>query len=113
MIMMQEREEGMNLMGSPALSLWINEHNIHQPVYDEKGMASDPERDEGALAAYEQAIELAPRAAILHYQKGQVLAQLGRVEEAESAYEEARNLGYNSNRLREEDATLRYERSFR
>jgi Flp pilus assembly protein TadD len=54
----------------------------------------DPEPRETALAAYEQAIQLAPREAILHYHKGQVLEQLGRLTEAERAFEDARQLGY-------------------
>ena len=53
-----------------------------------------PEPEETALAAYEQAIQLAPREAILHYYKGQALEQLGRITEAERAYEDARQLGY-------------------
>lgn len=53
------------------------------------------EEHETALAAYEQAIQLAPREGSLRYHKGTVLEQMGRHEEAQHAYEEARHLGYN------------------
>ncbi len=49
---------------------------------------------ETALIAYEQAIQLAPREAVLYYHKGQVLEQLGKADEAQLAYAEARRLGY-------------------
>jgi Flp pilus assembly protein TadD len=52
------------------------------------------EGQETALAAYEQAIQLAPREGSLRYHKGSVLEQMGRHEEAQRAYEEARSLGY-------------------
>lgn len=49
---------------------------------------------ETALSAYEQAIFLAPREAVLYYHKGQVLEQLGRTTEAQNAFTEARQLGH-------------------
>jgi Flp pilus assembly protein TadD len=52
------------------------------------------ELKETALAAYEQAIQLAPHEATLHYHKGQLLEQLGRSHEAATAYGEANRLGY-------------------
>jgi tetratricopeptide (TPR) repeat protein len=52
------------------------------------------ELKETALAAYEQAIQLAPYEATLHYHKGQLLEQLGRSHEAATAYDEANRLGY-------------------
>ena len=50
--------------------------------------------EEVALTTYEQAIALAPHQAVLHYHKGQILEQLGRTNEAQAAYETARNLGH-------------------
>lgn len=100
--MMQELEKMTTV--DDALSLWIDEydkHYTHISTFDKSDERVQPEREEGALVAYEQAIELAPREAILYYHKGQVLEQLGRAEEAESAYKEARSLGYN--RLRGEE----------
>ncbi|HEY7414552.1 MAG TPA: tetratricopeptide repeat protein [Ktedonobacteraceae bacterium] len=55
---------------------------------------STTEIQETALAAYEQAIQLAPQAAILHHHKGNVLEQMGRHREAQVAYDVARDLGY-------------------
>lgn len=52
------------------------------------------ELKETALAAYEQAIQLAPHEGTLHYHKGQLLEQLGRAHEAATAYDEANRLGY-------------------
>lgn len=91
-ITMQEQEKITAVEGNPALSLWINEYYMHLPAFDKSNERADPEREESALTAYEQAIKLAPREAILHYHKGQVLEQLGRFTEAERAYEDARSL---------------------
>ena len=55
---------------------------------------STNEVQEAALAAYEQAIQLAPHEAILHHHKGNVLEQMGRHQEAQAAYDAARDLGY-------------------
>ncbi len=55
----------------------------------------DLDLKEATLAAYEEAILLAPHEAILHLHKGHALEQLGRVFEAERSYEDARRLGYN------------------
>jgi Flp pilus assembly protein TadD len=55
----------------------------------------DLDLKEATLAAYEEAILLAPQEAILHFHKGHALKQLGRVFEAERSYEDARRLGYN------------------
>jgi len=52
------------------------------------------ETQEAALAAYEQAIQLAPYEAILHHHKGNVLEQMGRHQEAQAAHDVARDLGY-------------------
>jgi len=51
---------------------------------------------EATLVAYEQAIQLAPYEAILHLHRGHALAQLGRLTEAQGAYEEAQRLGLES-----------------
>lgn len=101
MIVLQEQEKTTAGEGNPALSLWIHEHDTHILTFDNSNERAAPEQEESALAAYEQAIELAPREATLHYHKGQILEQLGRLAEAESAYEEARSLGHNG--LREDD----------
>jgi Flp pilus assembly protein TadD len=53
------------------------------------------DRKESALAAYEEAIQLSPYEASFHVHKAQVLEQLGRLAEAQRAYEEAHRLGYN------------------
>lgn len=95
MIVMQGQEKTLAGEGNPALSLWIHEHYTHIPTFDTSNEQVEPEQEESALVAYEQAIELAPREATLYYHKGQILEQLGRVTEAQSAYEEARSLGYN------------------
>jgi tetratricopeptide (TPR) repeat protein len=67
---------------------------FHYSSYDEDGVVNTREFKETALAAYEQAIQLAPHEASLHYHKGQLLAQLGRPIEAIIAFEEADKLGY-------------------
>ena len=96
MIVMQEQEKTLAGEGNPALSLWIYERSTHIPTFNTTSNEQvEPEQEESALVAYEQAIELAPREATLYYHKGQILEQLGRVTEAQSAYEEARSLGYN------------------
>jgi len=61
---------------------------------DEERILTILEQKETALAAYEQAIQLAPHEATLHYRKGQLLEQLGRSHEAASAYHEANRLDY-------------------
>ena len=88
------QEERKTSESNPALSQLINEHYTHFLAFNKNKGYNDLEQKESALAAYEQAIELAPREAILHYRKGQVLEQLGRIAEANTAYEEARDLGY-------------------
>jgi tetratricopeptide (TPR) repeat protein len=64
------------------------------PMNDEDGTTNSHEFKETALAAYEQAIQLTPHEAILHYYKGQLLEQLGRGTEAVTAFEEADRPGY-------------------
>lgn len=49
-------------------------------------------RKEAALAAYEEAIQISPGEPSFYQRKGQVLEQLGRLAEAQRAYEEARRL---------------------
>ncbi len=68
----------------------------HTPglAHDTTNIHCDFSLKETALVAYEQAIQLAPREAVLHYHKGQVLEQLGKADEAQQAYAEARRLGY-------------------
>ncbi|MBE3561653.1 MAG: tetratricopeptide repeat protein [Ktedonobacteraceae bacterium] len=63
---------------------------------------------EAALAAYEQAIQLAPHEGILHYYKGVVLESMGRYTEARQAFAEARLHGYQGKQLAERtDLNLR------
>ncbi len=96
--MMQEQEEGKILLGNPALSQLIHRHDASFLTLVNDATSAQPEAEydikntESALMAYEQAIELAPREATLHYHKGQVLEQLGRQAEAQNAYEVARIL---------------------
>jgi len=71
-----------------------NEHYLSYSSYDKDGTISSLEFKETALVAYEQAILLAPYEAILHYHRGQLLEQLGRITEASQSYEEALRLGY-------------------
>ena len=54
----------------------------------------DLDLKEATLAAYEEAVHLAPEEAILHHHKAHALEQLGRIYEAEQSYEDARRLGY-------------------
>ena len=92
-ILMILDEPGSGILGNDATTLQqTDQHEFGSLKYDER--VFDLELQETALAAYEQAIQLAPRAAILHYHKGQVLKQLGRHAEAQQAYAEARSLGY-------------------
>jgi tetratricopeptide (TPR) repeat protein len=49
-----------------------------------------------ALAAYEQAIRLDPNFALAHNNKGLALEALGKIQEAQQAYERARHLGDSS-----------------
>ncbi len=60
----------------------------------EGGVFSDLDLKETMLVAYEQAIQLAPHEAILHLHRGHALEQMGRMAEAQRAYEEAQRLGY-------------------
>jgi len=49
---------------------------------------------EEALDVYNRAIELQPKIGVYHYNRADVLMQLGRTDEAEKDYELARQLGY-------------------
>jgi len=51
-------------------------------------------RYEEALAAFDQAIRLAPNVPQAYYDKGNVLDTLGRSMEARQAYDMAQRLGY-------------------
>lgn len=81
-------------MQSPAHSQYMNES--YSPFFSATNTldAANPDAAETALSAYEQAIFLAPREAVLYYHKGQVLEQMGRTTEAQTAYTEARQLGH-------------------
>lgn len=67
---------------------------VHPDLYPMVDGLEDFDRKEAALAAYEEAIQLSPYEASFHLRKAQVLEQLGRLAEAQRAYEEARRLGY-------------------
>ncbi len=69
--------------------------SLGTPFLQEGHVLYDLDYKETALAAYEEAILLAPQEAILHLHKGHALEQLGRTYEAERSYEDARRLGYN------------------
>ena len=69
-------------------------HSSGSQDWQKKHHFSEAELNEMVLAAYEQAIELAPHEAILYYHKGQALEHLGRISEAQQAYTEARQLGH-------------------
>jgi tetratricopeptide (TPR) repeat protein len=77
-----------------AVSTQENRLSIPYLSNDEERIFTMLELKETALAAYEQAIQLAPYEATLHYHKGQLLEQLGRSHEAATAYDEANRLGY-------------------
>lgn len=51
---------------------------------------NDLDAKEAALAAYDEAIQLAPQESLFYYHKAHVLEQLGRLAEAERTYDEAR-----------------------
>lgn len=51
-------------------------------------------RYEEGLRAYEEAIRLDPNLALAYYCKGLVLRNLGRDDEAQRAFEKAKQLGY-------------------
>ncbi len=90
-IMIQEQQKWTTSTSEPALFQQIDEY---APLPQGNALL-DLELKESALVAYEQAIQLAPHEASLHYHKGQVLEQLGRLTEAENAYTQARHLGFN------------------
>ena len=69
--------------------------SLDSALLSEGNVRYDLDLKEATLAAYEEAILLAPQEAILHLHKGHALEQLGRVFEAERSYEDARRLGYN------------------
>ena len=73
-----------------------SESDVTSPHAGEKGMRQDLDQKEEALVAYDQAIQLAPNEASFHYHKAHVLEQLGRLSEANRAYEEAQRLEHNA-----------------
>lgn len=60
------------------------------------GDLNELNRKEAALAAYEEAIQFSPYEPRFYQRKGQVLEQLGRLAEAQRAYEEAYRLSQKS-----------------
>lgn len=49
-------------------------------------------RPEEALVAYEQALRLNPNYALAHHNRGIVLRKMGRLKEAEQAFQKAQDL---------------------
>jgi tetratricopeptide (TPR) repeat protein len=90
--MIQENRQ-RQLFRQEAQTPWDHRLYFHYSSYDEDGVVNTREFKETALAAYEQAIQLAPYEASLYYHKGQLLVQLGRPREAAMAFEEADRLG--------------------
>lgn len=78
-----------------SASLPTTEHGYLSHPYP-YNQPSEAHTTETTLAAYEQAIQLAPREAILYYHKARALEELGRTTEAQLFYQEARRLGYTS-----------------
>ncbi len=92
--MLQQREEDRATIDRPTTAPQTCTFHMHVPSYESNSLMFDLELKEAELAAYEQAIQLAPREAVLHFHKGQVLERLGRLAEAERAFEDAHRLGY-------------------
>jgi tetratricopeptide (TPR) repeat protein len=90
------REEGSAAMNSPALAQHVDEFYSSFFAYTNTTTIDfiDLDFTETALSAYEQAITLTPRQAVLYYHKGQILEQMGRTTEAQTTYAIARSLGY-------------------
>ena len=88
-----------------ASSDWsaANQTSLATIFMHESKMLYDPDLQETALVAYEQAIQLAPYEAILHLHRGHALEQMGRQAEAQNAYEEAQRLGYDFASFYEEE----------
>jgi len=88
-----QREKHAEMTTDQSVSLCVKrEGYLHHPYPDDQ--PSETLTAETALAAYEQAIKLAPREAVLYYHKARVLEELGRAIEAEQTYQEAQRLGY-------------------
>lgn len=68
-------------------------HDIDYHIVSELDVLT---RKEAALAAYEEAIKISPFEPSFYQRKGQVLEQLGRLAEAQRAYEEAHSLSLRS-----------------
>ena len=92
------KEEGRAAMVNHVYTSGISDVYVPFFMYEKVTEHLDSEyvlsAEEVALSTYEQAIALAPQQAVLHYHKGQILEQLGRTNEAQVAYETARNLGH-------------------
>jgi len=71
-----------------------NQKSLATLLLHEGSVFSDFDLKETMLVAYEQAIQLAPHEGILHLHRGHALEQMGRMVEAQRAYEEAHRLGY-------------------
>src|SRR6266568_20562 len=65
-----------------------------QQWFEEGTTFRNLKRYQEALAAYEQAIHLDPNFAVAYYSKGLALEALGKKQQAQQAYERAKQLGY-------------------
>ncbi len=80
----------------------MTQHNHHSDIAHDvdyhivNGDLNELNRKEAALAAYEEAIQISPYESRFYQRKGQVLEQLGRLAEAERAYEDALRLSQKS-----------------
>ena len=88
-----QREKHAEMATDRSVSQCVKrESYLHHPYpYDQPSETLTAETE---LAAYEQAIQLATREAVLYYHKARVLEELGRATEAEQTYQEAQRLGY-------------------
>jgi len=92
---MTQAERGEGSSGTEVAKRNTDQQQSSSPIFlDESNVLYDLDLREETLAAYEEAIQLAPQEAILHLHKGHALEQLGRLSEAQRSYEEARRLGH-------------------
>jgi tetratricopeptide (TPR) repeat protein len=93
---MTQAEQGECGSGADIAKRNTDQQQSSDPIFlDESNLLYYLDLREETLAAYEEAIQLAPQEAILHLHKGHALEHLGRLSEAQRSYEDARRLGYN------------------
>ena len=65
-------------------------------AYNSRGLARKATGDlDGALTDFEAAVALEPASGMMHFNRAQVLMQMGRIEEGQETLERAVRLGYN------------------